>query len=115
MSEEMYHDNYHSIVNTDYSEVIIDLMRKRCDKLDKMSWEVMDINDLRYKPGSFECILEKGTLDALLVGEKSPWSLSEENTIKMDRILERVICSFSLTLYLLEYFSIVQERKMVNE
>lgn len=91
MSEEMYLDNYHSIVNTDYSEVIINLMKKRCEKLDKMKWEVMDINYLNYKPGSFECILEKGTLDALLVGEKSPWSLSEENTIKMDKILERVI------------------------
>ena len=44
----------------------------------------MDINDLKYEPESFECVLEKGTLDALLVDEKSPWSISEENTVKMD-------------------------------
>lgn len=90
MSEEMYLDNYQSIVNTDYSEVIINLMQKRCESLKKMTWEVMDINNLKYEPESFECILEKGTLDALLVDEKSPWNLSEENSIKMDKILERI-------------------------
>ncbi len=66
----MYMDNYESIVNTDYSEVIIELMKKRCEHLSKMKWQVMDINDLQYEPESFDCILEKGTLDALLVDEK---------------------------------------------
>lgn len=90
MSEDMYMDRYQKIVNTDYSEVIIDLMRKRCQHMKQMTWEVMDINDLQYEPDSFECILEKGTLDALLVDEKSPWSLSIDSADKMDKILERV-------------------------
>ncbi len=90
MSEDMYMDNFQSIVNTDYSQVIIDLMKERCKHMKKMTWEVMDINDLKYEPESFECVLEKGTLDALLVDEKSPWSISEENSVKMDKILERV-------------------------
>jgi hypothetical protein len=92
MSEEMYEDGFEHIVNIDYSSVIIDLMKKRCEKLDNMSWLVMDINKLDFEPNSFECVLEKGTLDALLVDEKSPWSLSEENNIKIDKILERVNC-----------------------
>lgn len=87
----MYHDGYESIVNTDYSSVIIELMAKRCESLKNMTWLTMDINDLQFEPESFECVLEKGTLDALLVDENDPWNLSEENTVKMDKILQRVI------------------------
>ena len=86
----MYKDDYKFITNTDYSEIIIETMRKRCEKLNKMTWEVMDINNLNYEPESFECILEKGTLDALLVDEKDPWRLTEINSIKMNKILEKV-------------------------
>ena len=50
----------------------------------------MDIYDLKFEPNSFNCVLEKGTLDALLVDEKDPWNLSEESAIKMDKSLERV-------------------------
>ena len=90
MSEDMYLDKYKLIVNTDYSPVIIDLMQKRCKHLDNMSWCVMDINNLEYENESFECVLEKGTLDSLLVDEKSPWHMSEANEIKLDNILEKV-------------------------
>ena len=86
----MYLDNYKHIVNTDYSNVIIELMKKRCQHLIDMSWVVMDINNLQYENESFECVLEKGTIDALLVDEKSPWRLSDENEIKIDKILEKV-------------------------
>lgn len=90
MSEEMYADNYRNIVNTDYSPVVIEMMKKKCESMDQMSWLVMDINNIEFEPESFECVLEKGTLDALLVDEKDPWNMSEENSIKMDKILERV-------------------------
>ena len=86
----MYHDNYKFIINTDYSPVIIDLMQKRCSHLVNMSWLVMDINNLEFENDSLECVLEKGTLDALLVDEKSPWCLSDENQVKIDKILEKV-------------------------
>jgi EEF1A lysine methyltransferase 4 len=59
MSEEMYLDNYKLITNIDYSQVIIDLMKKKCVHLDKMKWEVMDINDLQFNQ-KFDCIIEKG-------------------------------------------------------
>ena len=90
MSEEMYRDGYENIINIDYSSVIIDLMRKRCENLSKMSWLVMDINHLEFEANYFDCVLEKGTLDALLVDEKDPWSLSEENRFRIDKILEQV-------------------------
>ena len=90
MSEEMYLDNFRNIVNTDYSPVIIDLMRKRCELMNLMTWEVMDIYKIHYGKETFECVLEKGTLDALLVDEKDPWKISEENAENIDKILEKV-------------------------
>ena len=90
MSEDMYLDNFKNIVNTDYSHVIIELMRKRCENMCLMTWEVMDIYKIHYEQESFDCVLEKGTIDALLVDEKDPWNLSQENAEKIDKILEKV-------------------------
>lgn len=90
MSEEMYLDNYEHIVNIDYSAVIVEAMRLRCQSMSQMSWMVMDIYDLKFETNSFECVLEKGTIDALLVDEKSPWEIGEENAAKMDHILQSV-------------------------
>lgn len=90
MSEEMYLDNYTNIINTDYSEVLIEAMKKKYKDMEKMSWLVMDINNLEFDDESFDCVIEKGTLDALLVDEKDPWNMSEDNSVKMEKILERV-------------------------
>ncbi|CAF0712501.1 unnamed protein product [Brachionus calyciflorus] len=90
MSEEMYLDNFTNIVNTDYSPVLIEAMKLKHKHMDKMGWLVMDINNLEFDNESFDCVIEKGTLDALLVDEKDPWNMSEENTRKMDAILEKV-------------------------
>jgi endothelin-converting enzyme len=99
MSEEMYRDKYENIVNMDYSSVIIDLMQQRYQaSMPRMSWLVMDIHEMTFESNSFDCVLEKGTLDALLVDERDPWNLSEENAVKMDRILERVGYQFTIIL-----------------
>jgi hypothetical protein len=91
MSEDMYLDGYENIVNSDYSPVVIERMRNRCAHMEKMTWVEMDINKLEFDNETFDCVLEKGTIDALLVDEKDPWSLSEENSIKLGKILENVI------------------------
>jgi hypothetical protein len=61
----MYDDNFKNIVNTDYSSVIIDLMQKRNESCAGMSWEVMDINDLKYDDYTFDCVLEKVKLNLI--------------------------------------------------
>jgi hypothetical protein len=94
MSEQMYVDNYRFIVNTDYSSIVIDSMKNKYAHLSDMTWLVMDINKLEFDDSSFDCVLEKGTLDALLVDETDPWNLSPENAIKIGKILEKVIFIF---------------------
>lgn len=91
MSEDMYRDGYRRIVNTDYSRVVIERMRAKCSvECDEMTWLEMDINKLEFADATFECVLEKGTVDALLVDETDPWSLSPANAQKLDNILENV-------------------------
>lgn len=55
-----------------------------------MQWLVMDIKDLKFESGSFDIVIEKATLDALLVGERDPWSLSSDSRTLMDDILIQV-------------------------
>lgn len=54
-------------------------MRNKTNHLVDMKWSVKDIYALDYEHESFEIVLEKGTLDALLVNEKNPWPFISKN------------------------------------
>jgi hypothetical protein len=43
-----------------------------------MTWKVMDILNMTYEPETFDVVLEKGSLDALMVHERDPWNISTE-------------------------------------
>lgn len=92
----MYNDGYKNITNIDYSPVVIEKMRKKCKGLTEMQWLVMDVTKLTFDRSSFDVILEKATLDALLVGETDPWSLSENTWNTMDSVLSKVSSLFKL-------------------
>lgn len=96
LSEDMYRDGYHSITNIDYSSVVVDNMKNRSAEARSMQWLVMDIKELKFESGSFDVVIEKATLDALLVGERDPWRLSDESRSLMDRILQQVSFLFRL-------------------
>ena len=93
LSEEMYADGFTKITNIDYSPAVIENMRERCCKLSHMDWQVMDITDLQFDNGTFEVVIEKGTLDAMLVSENDPWNISAEGEEMINKILGQV-CSF---------------------
>lgn len=100
LSVDLYEDGFHHIVNIDYSDIVINKMKERYNALTYMEWRVMDICDMSsIERESFDVILEKGTLDALLVEEKDPWSLSEVAEVMVDNVLTQVClltgaCSF---------------------
>ena len=87
LSDDMYKDGYTNITNMDYSPVVI---RNMEEKYPHMKWDVMDVMSMTYSSGDFDVILEKGTIDALLVGEKDPWRMSDESQELMDTILSQV-------------------------
>lgn len=90
LSEDMYRDGFHSITNVDYSAIVIENMKNRSAETRSMQWLVMDIKDLKFECGSFDVVMEKATLDALLVGERDPWRLSDESRTLIDDILLQV-------------------------
>ena len=88
----MYEDGYHNITNIDYSAIVIDKMYNRCKHYPLMIWLVMDIFELKFDPSSFDVVIEKGTLDSLMVNQKDPWRLSSELEEKLHNVLVKVRC-----------------------
>lgn len=81
LSKDMYDDSYMNIVNLDYSTVLIEQMRQRYPELD---WRVMDVRTLAEHAAelggthSWDVIIDKGTLDALMAENGSVWSPSQQ-------------------------------------
>lgn len=70
LSEQMYDDGYGHIVNIDISESVIHQMKEGHDAKGKvMEWLVMDGTDLKFEDASFDAVIDKGTLDAVICGK----------------------------------------------
>ncbi|XP_020489774.2 EEF1A lysine methyltransferase 4 [Labrus bergylta] len=90
MSSDMYSTGFHSITNIDYSSVCISTMSARHSDCPGMSWHQMDVRQLSFPDASFDVVLEKATLDAIMVGEKSPWGVSPETACFIDKALTEI-------------------------
>ena len=52
-----------------------------------IEWHVADMLDLPYADGSFNAVIEKGTMDVLFVDNDSPWSPRPEVCARVHRML----------------------------
>ncbi|KAG9103691.1 hypothetical protein FRC06_008808 [Ceratobasidium sp. 370] len=75
LSEDMYRDGYHEVVNIDFSSVVIEHMRALHPY---MEWIEMDIRDLKFEDESFDVLIDKGTMDAMLTGTSDVWNPAPE-------------------------------------
>ncbi|CAO3645521.1 unnamed protein product [Mucor fragilis] len=103
LGEDMYNDGYKNIVNIDYSKTVIEHMKERCADKPEMSWLEMDIRDLKFDNESFDAVIDKGTMDALMCDRGDVWDPSEEliNDVKgeVDEV-ERVLKVGGTFLYI---------------
>lgn len=90
MSGDMYGAGYRSITNIDYSSVCISAMADRYSDCPGMTWHQMDVRQLCFPSASFDVILEKATLDAIMVEEKSPWDVSPQTACFIHQALTEV-------------------------
>lgn len=90
LSEFLYKDGFKNVENIDYSQVVIDRMSSHCDHCSRMGWHVMDATQLRFQDASFDVVLEKATLDAMMVSEKDPWNVSDRTKSEVTRVLGEV-------------------------
>lgn len=86
MSEEMYDDGYHNIVNIDISHNVIKYMKERNKQRSKMTFCQMDVRDIKLESNSVDLAIDKSTIDALLCGEDS-----FTNVAKMIKEVQRVL------------------------
>ncbi|KAG1465212.1 hypothetical protein G6F46_002700 [Rhizopus delemar] len=102
LGEDMYADGYKNITNIDYSKTVIENMKLRCSDKPEMTWLEMDIRDLKFDNESFDAVIDKGTMDALMCDRGDVWDPSEEliNDVKgeVDEV-ERVLKGNGIFLY----------------
>ena len=65
LSEELQQAVGCQIVNCDYSEEVVEAMAERAKGSKSLVYEVADVFDLKYGTGTFDVVLDKGTLDAV--------------------------------------------------
>lgn len=86
LTEDMYEDGFTSATNIDVSKVVVDQMSERHKDKATVSWKVMNACHLDFSDESFDCVVDKGTMDSILCGEGST-----SNTARMLSEVARVL------------------------
>jgi EEF1A lysine methyltransferase 4 len=68
LTEELVKDGYPNVQSIDISYSAIKLMQDT-HKESNLVFKQMDVRNLQYKDGSFDCVIDKALLDALVCGE----------------------------------------------
>ncbi len=114
LSEDLYDVGCTELENIDISDTVVKQMTaKHQSKRSKMNFTVMDVTGLTYADSSFDCVLDKGTLDALFTDElHETVSKVRQMFSEITRVLKsggRYICVSLLQEHILnelmEYFS----------
>jgi ubiquinone/menaquinone biosynthesis C-methylase UbiE len=73
LCEDLSEEGYEDITNIDFSTKVITIMEQTYkEKFPKMQFKVADVLDMKdFQSGTFNTILDKGTLDCILCGDNS--------------------------------------------
>jgi EEF1A lysine methyltransferase 4 len=67
----MYGEGYTNIVNIDISFTVVKQMQELYKESKEMPYKQMDVKSLQFADSSFDCVVDKGTLDSVLCGDGS--------------------------------------------
>lgn len=90
LSEELFDDGYRNLHNIDISSSVIRAMSSHCDKCRQMQWHTMDCRSLNFAESTFDVVLEKATIEVFMVGEKSPWNVSEPTLNNIEQMASEI-------------------------
>nr|GEW46395.1 methyltransferase-like protein 13 [Tanacetum cinerariifolium] len=102
-SEGMSKDGYTDIVNIDISSVVIEAMKKKYSDSPHLKYMEMDVRDMKaFEAGSFDAVIDKGTLDSLLCGHNSKLNAAKMLD-EIDRVLKKdgvyVLITYGIPAY----------------
>lgn len=89
-SEKLYQEGFIHIDNIDFSPVVIAKMREKTKQMDEMNWHVMNMQELHFENCTFDVVVDKGSIDALMVDQGSVWSPKEEVVKTAEKALSEV-------------------------
>ncbi|XP_076837747.1 EEF1A lysine methyltransferase 4 isoform X2 [Brachyhypopomus gauderio] len=84
---DMYQTGFSFITSVDFSSVCVETMAQRHPHHPGLSWLCMDVRRLAFPDGVFDVVVEKGTLDAMLVEETDPWNISYSGRKEVHQVL----------------------------
>ncbi|MED6130775.1 hypothetical protein PIB30_003795 [Stylosanthes scabra] len=88
LSEHLYDAGYTALTNIDFSKVVIsDMLRRNVRLRPHMRWRVMDMTNMQLEDESFDAIIDKGGLDALMEPELGP-KLGNQYLSEVKRVLK---------------------------
>lgn len=86
-SDGLADDGYQDVINIDISSVVVEAMQKKYSNRPQLKYMKMDVRDMsEFDTGSFDAIIDKGTLDSILCGQNS-----QQNAAKMLHEIGRVL------------------------
>ncbi|KAH7833760.1 hypothetical protein Vadar_009400 [Vaccinium darrowii] len=88
LSEHLYDAGFRDITNIDFSKVVIsDMLRRNVRSRPGMRWRVMDMTNMQFVDETFDVVLDKGGLDALMEPELGP-KLGSQYLSEVKRVLK---------------------------
>ncbi|XP_042515863.1 eEF1A lysine and N-terminal methyltransferase isoform X2 [Macadamia integrifolia] len=88
LSEHLYDAGFRSITNIDFSKIVIsDMLRRNVRSRPGMRWRVMDMTSMQFMDESFDAVVDKGGLDALMEPELGP-KLGSQYLSEVKRVLK---------------------------
>lgn len=91
-SSDLYDIGYENIINIDFSDICIsNMIEKHGIKRPSMKWLVMDMTDMSaFENESFDVVIDKATMDALMVDEGDAWDPNDECIDNADKMLTHI-------------------------
>lgn len=91
-SAELYDAGFQNVTSVDFSPNVIDAMKKKYnDTHPSLQWQIGDVRKLDcFSDESFDIVIDKACLDALVCDEGDPWSPNERTKNDMYATLKCV-------------------------
>lgn len=93
LSADMYSAGFTSIVNVDFSQVVIDSMAAKYADMTQMEWRCMDMTCMDgFAAEEFDVVLDKAAMDAIVTTDtEDPWNPDPDTKAKVHAMCSEVM------------------------